>query len=237
MVELNRVSRRYPGPPAVIALREATLSILAGDYVAMVGRSGSGKSTLVNIIGLLDRPTSGQYLLDGADTGALSAKQRSIVRGTKVGIVFQAFHLMTWRSAIDNVALAGMYAGVPLAIRWQTAADALRLVGLGHRLHALPSTLSGGECQRVAIARALALSPSLLLCDEPTGSLDSGSAGIVLELLGKLNRSGVTILVITHDPVVAAHARRTVTIADGVVRAVARDVAEDVPRNREPEPW
>ncbi len=214
------------------ALREATLSIGAGDYVAMVGRSGSGKSTLVNIIGLLDRPTGGRYRLDGTDTGSLSAKQRASLRGTRVGIVFQAFHLMAWRSAIDNVALAGMYAGVPLAIRRETAAEALRLVGLDHRLNALPTTLSGGECQRVAIARALALSPSLLLCDEPTGSLDSVSADIVLELLGKLNEAGVTILVITHDPVVAARARRTITIADGVVCETAAVAA-----GREPASW
>jgi putative ABC transport system ATP-binding protein len=225
VVELNRVSRQYSGPPAVTALREATLTIGAGDYVAMVGRSGSGKSTLVNIIGLLDRPTGGQYWLNGADTGLLSAKQRAILRGTRVGIVFQAFHLMNWRPAIDNVALAGMYAGIPLAIRRATAAEALRLVGLGHRLNALPSTLSGGECQRVAIARALALDPSLLLCDEPTGSLDSVSADIVLGLLAKLNDAGVTILVITHDPVVAAHARRTISIADGVVRGVAEQAS------------
>jgi putative ABC transport system ATP-binding protein len=218
VVDLRQVTRTYPGPPRVAALHDATLRVRAGAYVAMVGRSGSGKSTLVNIIGLLDRPTSGRYLLEGADTAALSGKQQAALRGSKVGIVFQAFHLMNWRSAIENVALAGMYAGVPPRSRRQAAARALRLVGLGHRLHALPSTLSGGECQRVAIARALAIGPSLLLCDEPTGNLDSESADTVLEALDRLHQAGATILVITHDPAVAARADRTITIADGVVR-------------------
>lgn len=218
VVDLRRVACTYPGPPKVAALSDATLSIGTGDYVAMVGRSGSGKSTLVNIIGLLDRPTGGRYLFDGTDTAALSGKQRAALRGSKVGIVFQAFHLLNWRSAIENVALAGMYSGIPLRSRRKTAEQALRLVGLGHRLNALPSTLSGGECQRVAIARAVALNPSLLLCDEPTGNLDSESAEAVLEALDGLNRAGVTIFVITHDPVVAARASRTVTIVDGVVR-------------------
>jgi putative ABC transport system ATP-binding protein len=217
VIELDGLARTYPGPPPVPALRPASLLIEAGDYVAVTGPSGSGKSTLLHLLGLLDAPTGGRYLLDGLDTSALGDRDRSALRGRRIGIVFQAFHLLPYRTALENVLLAQLYNQTPRGARGQAAADALEAVGLGHRLDALPTTLSGGECQRVAVARALVNTPALLLCDEPTGNLDSASAAAVMGLLDQLNTAGYTIVVITHDPAVAAHARRTVTISDGMV--------------------
>jgi putative ABC transport system ATP-binding protein len=217
VIELDGLARTYPGPPPVPALRPADLVIQAGDYVAVTGPSGSGKSTLLHLLGLLDTPTGGRYLLDGVDTSALGDKDRSALRGRRIGVVFQAFHLLPYRTALENVLLAQLYNNTPRAARLQAAIEALDAVGLGHRLDALPTTLSGGESQRVAIARALVNTPSLLLCDEPTGNLDSASAAAVMGLLDELNASGYTIVVITHDPAVAAHARRTITISDGVL--------------------
>jgi putative ABC transport system ATP-binding protein len=217
VIELCGVARTYPGPPAVPALRPADLVIGAGDYVAVTGPSGSGKSTLLHLLGLLDTPTAGSYLLDGLDTSALSDKDRSALRGRRIGVVFQAFHLLPYRTALENVLLAELYNNTPRGARLRAAARALAEVGLGHRLDALPTTLSGGECQRVAIARALVNQPSLLLCDEPTGNLDSASAAALMGVLDQLNAAGYTIVVITHDPQVAAHARRTIAISDGVL--------------------
>jgi putative ABC transport system ATP-binding protein len=187
------------------------------DYVAVTGPSGSGKSTLLHLLGLLDTPTAGRYLLDGVDTSRLSDRDRSALRGRRIGFVFQAFHLLAYRTALENVLLAELYNHTPRDSRLQAAAGALGAVGLGHRIDALPTTLSGGECQRVAIARALVNRPSLLLCDEPTGNLDSHMAGTLMELLDQLNADGLTIVIITHDASVAAHARRTVTISDGIL--------------------
>jgi putative ABC transport system ATP-binding protein len=217
VIELDGLARTYPGPPPVPALRPADLVIEAGDYVAVTGPSGSGKSTLLHLLGLLDAPTGGRYLLDGVDTSALGDKDRSALRGRRIGVVFQAFHLLPYRTALENVLLAQLYNNTPRAARLQAAIEALDAVGLGHRLDALPTTLSGGESQRVAIARALVNTPSLLLCDEPTGNLDSANAAAVMGLLDELNAAGYTIVVITHDPAVAAHARRTVAISDGVL--------------------
>jgi putative ABC transport system ATP-binding protein len=217
VIELDGLSRTYPGPPPVRALRPASLVIEAGDYVAVTGPSGSGKSTLLHLLGLLDTPTGGRYLLDGLDTSALGDRDRSALRGRRIGIVFQAFHLLPYRTALENVLVAQLYNQTPRADRYRTAAGALGEVGLGHRLDALPTTLSGGESQRVAIARALVNRPSLLLCDEPTGNLDSANAAALMDLLDQLNASGFTIVVITHDPGVAAHARRTIAISDGVL--------------------
>jgi putative ABC transport system ATP-binding protein len=217
VIELRGLARTYPGPPPVAALRPADLVIGAADYVAVTGPSGSGKSTLVHLLGLLDTPTAGRYLLDGTDTSALGDAARSGLRGRRIGVVFQAFHLLPYRTALENVALAQLYNQTPRPARLPAAAAALEAVGLGHRLDALPTTLSGGECQRVAIARALVNSPALLLCDEPTGNLDSASAATVMSLLDQLNAAGYTIVVITHDPGVAGHARRQVTISDGVL--------------------
>ena len=215
VIELRGLARTYPGSPPVHALRPADLVIEAGDYVAVTGPSGSGKSTLLHLLGLLDTPTAGSYLLDGLDTSALNDRDRSALRGRRIGIVFQAFHLLPHRTALENVLLAELYNQTPRSARLEAAAGALGEVGLGHRLDALPTTLSGGESQRVAIARALVNRPSLVLCDEPTGNLDSRNAVALMELLDQLNADGLTIVVITHDAGVAAHAGRTVAISDG----------------------
>jgi putative ABC transport system ATP-binding protein len=217
VIELDGLARTYPGPPPVPALRPATLVIEAGDYVAVTGPSGSGKSTLLHLLGLLDAPTGGRYLLDGLDTSALGDRDRSALRGRRIGIVFQAFHLLPYRTALENVLLAQLYNNTPRPARMAAAIEALDAVGLGHRLEALPTTLSGGECQRVAIARALVNTPSLLLCDEPTGNLDSANAAALMGVLDELNAAGYTIVVITHDNAVAAHADRTIAISDGVL--------------------
>ena len=217
VIELRELARTYPGPPPVPALRPARLVIEAGDYVAVTGPSGSGKSTLLHLLGLLDTPTGGRYLLDGLDTGALGDRDRSALRGRRIGFVFQAFHLLPYRTALENVLLAELYNATPRGARIQAATAALDAVGLGHRLDALPTTLSGGERQRVAIARALVNQPSLLLCDEPTGNLDSRNAAALMELLDRLNAGGFTIVVITHDAAVAAHAGRAVAISDGAL--------------------
>ena len=217
VIELRGLARTYPGQPPVHALRPAGLVIEAGGYVAITGPSGSGKSTLLHLLGLLDTPTAGSYLLDGLDTSALSDRDRSALRGRRIGIVFQAFHLLSYRTALENVLVAELYNQTSRSTRLRAATGALAAVGLGHRLDALPTTLSGGECQRVAIARALVGQPSLLLCDEPTGNLDSASAASLMELLDQLNSGGLTIVIITHDPGVAAHAGRTVAISDGIL--------------------
>ncbi|HEY1321909.1 MAG TPA: ABC transporter ATP-binding protein [Streptosporangiaceae bacterium] len=217
VIELRGLARTYPGSPPVHALRPADLVIEADDYVAVTGPSGSGKSTLLHLLGLLDSATAGRYLLDGLDTSTLPDRARSALRGRRIGFVFQAFHLLAYRTALENVLLAELYNHTPRDVRLQAAVDALTAVGLGHRLDALPTTLSGGECQRVAIARALVNRPSLLLCDEPTGNLDSRTAASLMELLDQLNARGFTIVVITHDAGVAAHASRTVAISDGVL--------------------
>ncbi|MEU2930992.1 ABC transporter ATP-binding protein [Streptomyces sp. NPDC007251] len=217
VIELRQVGLTYPGPPPVAALKPCDLTVRRGDFVTVVGPSGSGKSTFLNIAGLLDAPTHGTYLLDGHDTGALRDTDRTALRGRRIGFVFQAFHLLAHRSALENVALSMMYSGVARAERVTRARQALTRVGLGHRIDALPTRLSGGERQRVAIARALAGGPSLLLCDEPTGNLDSANAHTVLELLEELHRERLTIVLITHDPEVAARGGRTVSIRDGVL--------------------
>jgi len=215
VIELRGLARTYPGSPPVAALRPTDLVIEPGDYVAVTGPSGSGKSTLLHLLGLLDAPTQGSYLLDGVDTSTLDDRDRSALRGRRIGFVFQAFHLLPYRTALENVQLAELYNHTPRGGRLQAAAEALEAVGLAHRLDALPTTMSGGECQRVAIARALVNRPSLLLCDEPTGNLDSRNAAALMGLLDELNRSGFTVVVITHDQAVAAHAGRTIAISDG----------------------
>ncbi|WP_436969581.1 ABC transporter ATP-binding protein [Kitasatospora cineracea] len=216
----------YPGPPPVDALLPTNLAIRAGEYVALVGPSGSGKSTLLNIAGLLDRPTSGRYLLEGVDTAVLSDRDRTALRGRGLGFVFQSYHVLPYRSAIENVELGMLYnpRGRGRRQREERRARAFRAldtVGLAHRQDSLPSRMSGGERQRVAIARALVGEPSLLLCDEPTGNLDSATAASVLAVIEELNRAGMTILLITHDAQVAARADRTVTICDGALAEVA----------------
>jgi putative ABC transport system ATP-binding protein len=217
IVELRGVAKTYPGVPAVQALKPVDLTIEAGEHLAIVGPSGSGKSTLLNLLGLLDRPTQGQYIFAGRDVSALNERERTALRGRRIGFVFQQFHLLPHRTAAENVSIALLYSNPAQRQRAAAAGEALDRVGLSHRLHALPSTLSGGERQRVAIARAVVGAPDLVLCDEPTGNLDSSTAQAVLDLLEDLNRDGVTLIVITHDPGVAARARRRLRILDGAV--------------------
>ncbi|GAA2962302.1 MULTISPECIES: ABC transporter ATP-binding protein [Streptomyces] len=217
VIEFRQVGLTYPGPPPVEALRPCDLVIEPGEFVSIVGPSGSGKSTFLNIAGLLDQPTTGTYLLDGIDTTTLKDSDVTSVRGRRIGFVFQSFHLLPHRSALENVMLAMTYNGVPRAERAERAREALACVGLGHRVAAMPSTLSGGERQRCAIARALVARPSLLLCDEPTGNLDTANTATVLRLLETLHDGGMTVLVITHEPEVAARGSRTVAIRDGVL--------------------
>jgi len=218
LMELDGVGMTYPGPPPVEALKPVQLRIEVGEYVAIVGPSGSGKSTLLNLLGLLDAPTEGTYWLDGHDTSKMKEAKRTQLRADKIGFIFQAFHLMAHRTATENVAMSLVYQGIPRRKRRQIAREKLELVGLGHRLDALPTTLSGGERQRVAIARALAAEPSLLLCDEPTGNLDSQTADAVLATIDELHEGGLTVLIITHDHDVAERAQRAVTIRDGQLR-------------------
>jgi putative ABC transport system ATP-binding protein len=215
VIELRGMARTYPGPPPVDALYPSDLVIDEGDYVAVTGPSGSGKSTLLHLLGLLDTPTAGTYLLDGQDTSTLPDKDRSALRGRQIGFVFQSFHLLPYRTAEENVLLAQLYNRTPRRVRRAEARSALERVGLGHRIDALPTTLSGGESQRVAIARALVNRPSLLLCDEPTGNLDSRNEGTVMELFDALHDEGFTIVVITHNQGIAGRANRSITIHDG----------------------
>ncbi|GGN83221.1 macrolide export ATP-binding/permease protein MacB [Actinoplanes lobatus] len=216
VIRFDGVGLTYPGPPPVPALRPFDLVIERGELVTVVGPSGSGKSTFLNVAGLLDRPTEGRYELDGIDTGTLRDRERTSLRGRRIGFVFQSFHLLDNRSAEENVMLSMLYHRVPAAERRTRAREALSRVGLDHRRTALPRTMSGGERQRVAIARALVTRPSLLLCDEPTGALDTVTAEGVLVMLEELHADGLTIVVITHDPAVAARGRRTIRIRDGV---------------------
>lgn len=231
-IECVGVSRVYPGPPPVPALRRADLAIPNGEYVAIVGRSGSGKSTLLNLLGLLDRPTEGRYWLDGIEVGSLADRDRTALRGGRIGFVFQSFQLLPHRSALENVMLSLVYNATPARQRRELAAQALNQVGLGHRKNALPTTLSGGEQQRVAIARALVKRPTMLLCDEPTGSLDSASALTVLELFDDLHAAGLTIVTITHAAEVAARAERTMVITDGILSEHGTASEHGIPSER-----
>jgi ABC-type lipoprotein export system ATPase subunit len=215
LVELRGIGRTYGTDPPVEALRGVDLRIRRGDWMAIVGPSGSGKSTLLNIVGCLDRPTSGTYLIDGIDTAALSDGQRTALRARNIGFIFQAFHLLGHRTALENVMLAEVYAGGERNGRPERAGVALERVGMEGRASFLPTKLSGGEQQRVAIARALLGSPRLLLCDEPTGNLDSATTESLLSLFDALWRGGITLVVITHDEGVAAHSRRLVRMMDG----------------------
>jgi len=216
VVELDAVSRTFDGSPPVEAVKDAHLSVLEGDYMAIAGPSGSGKSTLLHILGCLDTPTSGAYRLLGLDVGGLSDKMRTSLRGAEIGFVFQAFHLLSYRTALENVMTGLVYNRTPRRVRRQRARDALERVGLGHRLDFLPGQLSGGERQRVAIARAIAPQPSLLLCDEPTGNLDSKTTQSILGLFDDLRSAeGLTLIVITHDEAVSGRAQRRVGITDG----------------------
>jgi putative ABC transport system ATP-binding protein len=203
------------GDTAVHALRGLSLTVERGEYVAIMGASGSGKSTLMNILGCLDIPTSGRYLLDGVDVSRLTDRQLALVRNRRIGFVFQAFNLIPRTSAQANVELPLAYAGLKAAERRRRAGAALAMVGLADRARHEPNKLSGGQQQRVAVARALVTAPALVLADEPTGNLDTQSSADVLAVLDRLNRSGRTILLITHEADVAVHARRLIRLVDG----------------------
>jgi ABC-type lipoprotein export system ATPase subunit len=218
MVQLEGVGRQYGTVAPVVALRDVDLEVRAGEWVAVVGASGSGKSTLLHILGCLDRQTAGTYRLDGLDVAAMDDGERARLRSTRIGFVFQAFHLLSYRSVLENVMLAEVYAGRPRAGRADRARAALAAVGLVDRTDVMPTRLSGGQRQRVAIARALVNGPELLLCDEPTGNLDSTTTGSILELLAGLHADGLTLVVITHDNEVAARGQRQVRIVDGQIR-------------------
>lgn len=215
IVQLEDVTRIFPGPPAVHALRGVDLVVERGDYLAIIGPSGSGKSTMLNTLGLLDRPSTGTYLFEGVDVSQLDDDERAALRGEAIGFVFQSFHLLPTRTVIENVMLACAYAGVPRGEREERARSSLDRVGLGHRLDFFPGTLSGGERQRVAIARAVCTSPRLLLADEPTGNLDQANSRVIMGLFDELGEEGLTVVMITHDPAVAEAATRRVRIQDG----------------------
>jgi putative ABC transport system ATP-binding protein len=224
---VTKVYQKSKAAPPVHALAGVDLEIPRGQYIAIMGPSGSGKSTMMNIIGCLDRPTAGQYLLDGEDVAQMSDEKLSRVRGRRLGFVFQAFNLIPQLNVQDNVAVPLFYQGISPTQRREQAAAALKRVGLGERLEHRPSELSGGQQQRVAIARALVNQPSILLADEPTGALDTKTGDAILELFAELHDNGQTVVVITHDEEVAAHCERVVRLRDGLID---RDEAGGKPR-------
>jgi putative ABC transport system ATP-binding protein len=230
VIRLVSVVKTYgTGEAAVQALRGVSLDVVERDYVAIMGASGSGKSTMMNIIGCLDVPSAGQFLIDGIDTSALDEQQLAVVRNRKIGFVFQSFNLIPRMTALNNVELPLSYAGARGAERRLRAEAALRLVGLGERLQAQPQQLSGGQQQRVAVARALVTAPSLILADEPTGNLDTVASGDLMTVFDRLNVAGRTIVLITHEANVAAHAKRVVIIQDGHILSDRRVTAPTAP--------
>ena len=216
IVQLEHVYKNYSrGKNSVPVLKDISMQVDKGDYLAIMGPSGSGKTNLMNLIGCLDVPSEGKYMLDGRDIGAMSDNELADVRNKYIGFVFQSFHLLPKMTALDNVALPLLYAGVPQKERRARAAEALKSVGLGERMNFLPNQLSGGQCQRVAIARAIVTEPALLLADEPTGALDTASGNQIMDIFRSLSDKGMTIIMITHEPSVAARADKTWHILDG----------------------
>lgn len=220
MISVKDLSRHYRmGPTTVKALDGVTFEIKAGEFVAIVGPSGSGKSTLMNILGCLDSPTGGSYVLAGEETATLSPNKRAEIRGRRIGFVFQNFNLLPRESSLENVELPMIYQGIPSRIRKERAREMLVKVGLEGREYHVPSELSGGQRQRVAIARALAGDPAIILADEPTGALDTKTGGEIIELFHSLNRDGTTLILVTHDPKVARRTERVIQIQDGKILA------------------
>lgn len=218
LVEMNNICKDYPqGRETVRVLKDVCLRVEEGDYLAIMGPSGSGKTTLMNLIGCLDVPTSGEYFLDGELLANAGANRLAQVRNRTLGFVFQSFYLLPKLSAVDNVALPLLYAGVPKKERRARALEALERMGLGERVNFRPNQLSGGQCQRVAIARAIVAKPKLLLADEPTGALDSASGAQIMDIFEQLHAEGATIVMITHAQEIAEHAHRICYIRDGVL--------------------
>ncbi len=218
VLKLENVWKSYHmGHEQVDALRGVSFAVHEGDYFAVVGPSGSGKSTLMHILGLLDTPTQGKVFIDSIDATKMPEERLASLRGKKIGFIFQSFHLVGSLTALENVALPAMLAGIPEEERLARAKKILMDLGMGDRLHHLPGELSGGQRQRVAIARSLMNSPSLLLADEPTGNLDSASGGEVLKIFDELHKQGKTVIIVTHDPTVASHCWQAVHIKDGLV--------------------
>ena len=216
MLKLEHIEKAYQqGKNTVPVLHDITFHVAHGEFVAIMGPSGSGKSTLMNLIGLLDTPTSGSYFFDGTEVSRCSENMHSQIRNEKIGFVFQNFNLLPRQSALENAALPLLYAGVKPKVRRERAREALEKVGLADRVSFLPTQLSGGQKQRVAIARAMINHPKLLLADEPTGALDTASGEQVMELFHELHKTGVTIVMITHELEIAQHAERILTIRDG----------------------
>lgn len=216
VIELNQISKVYSGSSEdTIALHDITLSIEKGDFVAIMGPSGSGKSTLMHIIGLLDKPTSGTYLLNGKDVSKISSSEQATIRNQEIGFVFQQFNLLPRTSVLDNVLLPSIYSS--LKNPQEKAKQLIKKFGLGERIFHLTNQLSGGQIQRVAIARALLMSPSIILADEPTGNLDTKRSIEIMELFQQINKEGSTVILITHEEDIAAFAKRIIKIRDGKI--------------------
>ncbi len=216
VIQLENIHKVYDaGEVRVHALRGVSLEIERGGFVAIMGTSGSGKSTMMNILGCLDRPTQGHYLLDGVDVSGFSKDERALIRNQKLGFVFQGYNLLRRTSAVENVELPLIYADVPAEERLRRSMKALEIVGLAHKAHSHPNELSGGQQQRVAVARALVNQPALLLADEPTGNLDSRTAIEVMGVFQQLNDAGITVVLVTHEPDIAQYAKRVVVMKDG----------------------